>query len=245
MKIFILHHLRKLYHSSKRTVDVAFVVLLLLITVLSRYPFISLVERSWLGDDLLYVKEFVTIKQDTTIVTISLDDEAVADHFDEQVDMGRKPEQFFRIWCHTHPGDSPTPSGTDESTFQRVFGMCDWGVMFVLAEGGKTYARLRFNVGPGGQVMIPVVADYSQPFDKSDPDSWEAEYQKNIRTDAKSRSREKKQDKVIEPDLLDYALPGEVLEQIEEMEPEERQYVLEELAIRPDLWADEAERSIF
>ena len=45
----------KLSPLGKRTVNVAFMVLLLLIIVLSRYPFISLVERSWLGDDLLYV----------------------------------------------------------------------------------------------------------------------------------------------------------------------------------------------
>jgi hypothetical protein len=28
--------------------------------------------------------------------------------------------------------------------------------MFVLARGGKSYARLRFNVGPGGNIVIPV-----------------------------------------------------------------------------------------
>jgi len=58
VKIFIkvkLHHISKLYHPGKRTVIIAFVVLLLSLFVLSRYPFISLLERSWLGDDLLYV----------------------------------------------------------------------------------------------------------------------------------------------------------------------------------------------
>ncbi len=46
----------------------------------------------------------------------------------------------------------------------------------------------------------------------------------------------KDQDVITEYDLDDYALPSDILEQIEEMEPEERQYVLEELATRPDLW---------
>ena len=80
-------------------------------------------------DDLLYVTEFLTIKQDTTIASISLDDEAVADFFESQVEAGRQPQQFFRIWCHSHPGDSPEPSGTDHETFHRVFGRCDWAVM--------------------------------------------------------------------------------------------------------------------
>ena len=195
-------------------------------------------------EGLLYVKDFVTIKQDTTIVTISLDDEAIANFFEDQVDMGRKPEQFFRIWCHTHPGESPIPSGTDEETFQRVFGLCDWVVMFVIAQEGKTYARLRFNVGPGGQVLIPVEVDYSRSFERSNQDNWEAEYQKNIRAVSWTHGLEKDKEVVTEYDLENYALPSDVLEQIEEMEPEERQYVLEELAARPDLWTDESERCI-
>ena len=196
-------------------------------------------------DNLLYVKEFMTIKQDATIASISLDDEAVSDFFENQVDVGRKPEQFFRIWAHTHPGDSPVPSGTDEETFRRVFGKCTWAVMFVLAQDGKTYARLRFNVGPGGQVMIPVYVEYSQPFGPSDKEGWEAEYSANIKTVSWSRSITKEKEIVTEYDLDDFALPGEILEQIKEMEPAERQYVLDELAARPNLWADEAERCIF
>ena len=80
-------------------------------------------------DDLLYVRDFQTIKQEATVASISLDDEAVSAFFEDQVDLGRKPEQFFRLWCHTHPGDSPDPSSTDEETFNRVFGKCDWAVM--------------------------------------------------------------------------------------------------------------------
>ncbi len=190
-------------------------------------------------NDLLYVKDFVTIKQDTTIVTISLDDEAIADFFEDQVDIGRKPEQFFRIWCHTHPGESPVPSETDEETFRRVFGNCDWALMFVLAQGGKTYARLRFNVGPGGQIMILVQIDYLSPFGPSNQNDWEKEYQKNIHAVSWTHGTVKDQGVVTEYDLEDYALPSDILEQIEDMEPEERQYVLDELAVRPDLWGEE------
>ena len=65
------------------------------------------------ADDLLFVKEFVIIKQQVTCVSFIFDDQAVADFFEEQVDLGRKPEQFARIWLHSHPGDSPQPSTTD------------------------------------------------------------------------------------------------------------------------------------
>jgi len=179
-------------------------------------------------DDLLYVMDFVTIKQDATVASISLDDEAVADFFETQVDAGRKPEQFFRIWLHTHPGDSPNPSGTDEETFQRVFGKCDWAVMFILAEDGKTYSRLRFGVGPGGEMQIPVYVDYNHPFGPSDKEEWEAEYKSNIKVASLSRSLVF-DDKVLvdstEPDLNEYSLPQDILEQLEDMEPAERKAV--------------------
>jgi proteasome lid subunit RPN8/RPN11 len=131
-------------------------------------------------DDLLYVQEFITVKQKVTIASVSFDDPAVADFFEDQVDRGRKPEQFARIWAHTHPGNSPEPSGTDEETFTRVFGRSDWAVMFILAQDDSAYAQLRFNIGPGGQMEIPVQVDFSKPFTASDQDVWEAEYQVTI-----------------------------------------------------------------
>jgi proteasome lid subunit RPN8/RPN11 len=99
-------------------------------------------------DHLLLVEDFVTVRQKVGVVSVSFDDDAVADFFDRQVDAGLKPMQFGRLWLHSHPGNSPHPSGTDEETFARVFGACDWAIMFVQARTGKTYARLRFNVGP-------------------------------------------------------------------------------------------------
>ena len=195
-------------------------------------------------DDLLCITDFQTIKQDTTVVSISLDDQAIADYFDDQVDAGRKPEQFFRTWLHTHPGNSPTPSGTDEETFARVFGRCDWAIMCIVAKEGKTYAKLRFNVGPGGEVLIPVRVDYSLTFGPSDPEAWEAEYKANIKAAVLSRGSVFDDEYVVdstEPDLNEYSLPQEILEQLEDMEPAERKIVLDELAVRPDLWDSKEE----
>jgi proteasome lid subunit RPN8/RPN11 len=132
------------------------------------------------ADDLLFVDEVQLISQECTVMTVAFDDDAVADFFDQQVDRGLRPEQFARIWIHTHPGNSPEPSLTDERTFDRVFGKADWAVMFVLARGGQTYARLSFNIGPGGAMTIPTRVDYGRPFGGSDAASWEEEYQANV-----------------------------------------------------------------
>jgi hypothetical protein len=63
----------------------------------------------------------------------------------------------------------PAPSTKPRS---RVFGAFHWSVMFILARGGATYARLQFRVGPGGSWEIPVAVDYSQPFPATDQEAW-------------------------------------------------------------------------
>jgi len=190
-------------------------------------------------DDLLFVREFITVKQEVTCVSVKFDDSAVADFFDTQVDLGRKPEQFARVWLHSHPGDSPKPSVIDEETFERVFGNCQWAVLFVVARDNQTYARLRFNVGPGGQVLIPTEIDYSQDFDASNHELWDAEYTTNVKAVEWLNDQTVQRNGITEHDLTGYALPYEFINEFEKMEPAERQFILDELADRPDLWDDE------
>lgn len=133
-------------------------------------------------DDLLFVADIALMTQSCTWAQVKFDDESVADHFDRQVAAGRRPEEFARIWIHTHPGRSAEPSGTDEATFARVFERADWAVMFILARGGQTYARLRYSVGPGADLELPVDVDFSRPFLASSETDWQAEYRANVRT---------------------------------------------------------------
>jgi proteasome lid subunit RPN8/RPN11 len=113
------------------------------------------------ASDPLYLEDILVVRQRATPVTVAFDDEAVADLFDSMVDVGIPPGRFARVWLHTHPGASVEPSGTDEQTFHRVFGGCDWAVMAILGRTGNTYARLTFNSGPGGSLSLPVCVDWS------------------------------------------------------------------------------------
>ena len=137
----------------------------------------------------LYVQDFVTVRQLVTPMSVEFVDAAVADYFDRCVDAGLRPERFGRIWCHTHPGDSPTPSVTDEKTFARVFGGCDWAVMFIVSRTHRTYARLSFAAGPGGDVLLDVAVDWQfwphllleLPEQLQNPMlAWAQEYEQNI-----------------------------------------------------------------
>lgn len=132
-------------------------------------------------DDLLFVEDVQLVPQTCTSVTVEFDDAAVATFFDEQVDRGRRPESFARLWLHTHPANSAEPSGTDESTFARVFGRSEWAVMFILASGEQTSARLRLNVGPGADVQLPVEVEFSGAFAGTDFEAWREQYERCVR----------------------------------------------------------------
>ena len=116
------------------------------------------------------------MRQVCTVTSVEFDDASVAALFDDQVDQGLRPEQFARIWIHTHPGQSASPSSVDLTTFRNVFGRCDWAVMFILAKGGATFARLQFRAGPGGTLQLPVAIEWQRRFAGTDEQAWQTEY---------------------------------------------------------------------
>jgi len=207
------------------------------------------------SNDLLFVTDFVLVKQKVTSISVSFDDESISNFFEDQVEAGRQPEQFARIWIHTHPCDSLHPSDTDESTFRRVFGSCDWSLMLIVAQEGGTYARLRFNSGPGGEVEIPVVIDYSHEFDASNFGDWKQHYLANVAeekmNDFESNSNTSQNVSLQEGffgsdtfESLDAATSEELLLEIDDMDPMEREYFMNELSLRSDFW-DETESEVF
>jgi len=142
---------------------------------------------------------------------------------------------------HSHPGNSPEPSIIDEETFERVFGNCQWAVLFVVAQDNKTYAKLSFNVGPGGQVLIPTEINYSHDFGPSNHELWDTEYAANIKAVEWTTKRPVEETMLTRNELCGYALPYDFLDEFERMEPAERQFVLDELAEKPELWNEESE----
>ncbi|CAN5393300.1 hypothetical protein BH11PLA2_BH11PLA2_23610 [soil metagenome] len=135
----------------------------------------------------LHVDDLIVVQQATTSVSVAFDDTAVADLFDAMADVGIPPHRFARLWLHTHPGASVTPSGVDEDTLKRVFGSCDWAVMAILGRTGRTSARLRFNAGPGGAIEIPTMVDwaawpeFAMSYDlQHSVDIWQTEYDRFV-----------------------------------------------------------------
>jgi hypothetical protein len=133
--------------------------------------------------DPLLVEDLTLVKQKCTAVSTDFDGDGIADYFDDQVALGRKPEQFARIWVHTHPWNSADPSNQDETTFVDSFSGPHWAVMAILAKGGDTYARLKFNYGPGGEIEIPMRVAFDCGFPAVDAGTvadWQAEYKSKV-----------------------------------------------------------------
>ena len=131
--------------------------------------------------DPLYLDDVLVVKQRASPATVAFDDAAVADLFDRMLDEGVPPARFARVWLHTHPGASVDPSGTDEATFARVFGACDWAVMAILGRTGRVSARLAFPAGPGGAVELAAAVDWAAwPRDaerlEEERPSWERDF---------------------------------------------------------------------
>lgn len=129
-------------------------------------------------DDMLLIQDVALIKQSVGAASVEFDDDAVADFFTEQGSLGRTPKEFFRVWIHTHPGFSASPSGTDENTFRDVFGECDWAVMCIVGQsGGDVFCRVRLTTSANQtfsmEVPVSVAWEHQLP---SSIEIWQKQY---------------------------------------------------------------------
>lgn len=92
-------------------------------------------------------------------ITEPFDDAEVLDFYSRAVERELPIDRYARVWVGTRPGRSARPASVDEVIFARLFGAVPWSVLCLVASGGVTYARLRYNIGPAGAWKIPVVVD--------------------------------------------------------------------------------------
>lgn len=96
---------------------------------------VSLMGISASEDKINYITDFVCIPQEVSGgLTEPTDAGMLKFSEDMLIDRGIPTIMFRSFWAHTHPGTSPTPSGTDRSTFTKWFKDADLGVMYILAE---------------------------------------------------------------------------------------------------------------
>ncbi|NQV23277.1 MAG: hypothetical protein HQ518_02825 [Rhodopirellula sp.] len=81
----------------------------------------------------------------------------------------RQWSQSLRTRCH-----SIKRIWIAKEKFGRRFEVVEWAVMFILAKGGETCARLRFNVGPQSSQEMNVEVDYSRSFEAGEVENKKA-----------------------------------------------------------------------
>jgi hypothetical protein len=138
-------------------------------------------------NNVIYVREFVTARQRVDPGFCSLD----TDHANELVterclaDERFNPNQLLACWCHTHPGDSITPSSIDWNTFDE-HDTADWAAMIILGKRGQLGAHIRQR-----GALSPAIKEVSVAVDWATldrpgvaallrPDDWAAEYARNV-----------------------------------------------------------------
>lgn len=127
-------------------------------------------------DDPLLVTDFVLIKQECTSVTFDLDPGDGAEFMETMMDQGLMPWQCSNILIHTHPGNSSSPSPTDEDNFKEAFSHPDWAIMFIIAQDNSSYCRLKINAGPGAVKHLKTAIDWNTTFGGTDTQAWDNEY---------------------------------------------------------------------
>ena len=131
-------------------------------------------------DDPFYVIDIKMVKQKGSSGSIEFDENSVANYIQDEIEKNHRP---VRIWVHTHPGNSATPSGVDERQFADDFGNYDYFIMFILARGSETYARLRIqNKLMYLEKVLPVKLDDAsiESGDVINPADWDKEYEENV-----------------------------------------------------------------
>jgi hypothetical protein len=142
------------------------------------------------ADLRIYVSDFVTVRQAVDPCFCSLD----TDHASElllklcEEDEDFNPNRMMALWCHTHPGDSVTPSGVDWETFAGHAGS-DWAGMIILGRDGRLGAHIRQRGALGGSVKeVHVSVDWEHMDECAtpiDPEAWKDEYVENVWPSAK------------------------------------------------------------
>lgn len=128
-------------------------------------------------DDKDLITDFQLVKQTCTSVTTEMDKEGLSDFVTNMAEQDIAPSECMRVWLHTHPGSSPSPSGTDEKTFGELLASFPYIVMLIIARGGAKFGRIGFTQGCGGYADVDWDVDWAVPAEITDFEEWDAEYE--------------------------------------------------------------------
>lgn len=87
--------------------------------------------------------DFRLVGQIATDGTTKFTHDGWFDHQEKYGDAKIDVNVYSRVWVHTHPGQSATPSSVDRETWETQFGVFPWAIMLIVARGGQWHCEIR------------------------------------------------------------------------------------------------------
>ena len=97
--------------------------------------------------------------QYNSVAYVEMDDDALNKYLISMMQKGHTPEQTMRVWIHTHPGSSATPSSVDWNTLRRLSSDLPWASMFIMSKEGSMTCNTQHVKAPR-TVQTQVLVDY-------------------------------------------------------------------------------------
>ena len=131
-------------------------------------------------EDRFYIEDIHIIKQKSSAALTTFDDDGFAEYMEDMVMDGHSSSNVGRIWLHTHPGFSSTPSMTDEDTFKDKFGLCSWAIMGILSHDDMTVWLSMTSEGQSYYMKMEIDIDWKALIDNVEINKkdFEEEYKK-------------------------------------------------------------------
>ena len=139
-------------------------------------------------DSPFYIIDFQTVLQECDGTETLMDDDDLAKYQFRMAKAGIDPCRSMRIWIHSHPfsTNTPSPSGTDNKTLEEKTGAdSEWAIMVIMGKGrADPFIRLQLRNGLLEDEAIELEMDYeidwSMVISKDTIEGWQKEYDKNI-----------------------------------------------------------------
>lgn len=138
-------------------------------------------------DDPFYLLDLVLCEGVYSSAYCDVEADDLARCMEKAMSLGY-PVETHTGWFHTHPFNSPKPSGTDETTFNKIFGQRDIITQIILCKTNEYYAATSLAAGQSGH-RIRLENEVYIHYDHKKPLIFDPEA---LRAEAKACSRARK-----------------------------------------------------
>lgn len=111
--------------------------------------------------------DFHLVGQIAEPVDVTMTEDGIQDYVDKMSDLDVPMNECFRIWIHTHPTFSTSPSAQDIKTFQELYESNPWFAMIILNRKDEWHGEIGYKSGPvPTSYEVDLDIDWDYPCDR-------------------------------------------------------------------------------